>query len=522
MISKKNRSKLRKKFLFKKYKYLSPLIATILLVVVSVIIISVIVNWGSAFTRKSLDDISKDSDLKRDDTLFSSFQTYQQRSDGFVFKNLSNKKVEFTHYKIISEDAFKFSDILLPFDSTLQVSSGGQVSIPILCSPSSSYHVNLVTSEGTYVTVPINNIDSELNSCNSPEIPDLVCLGINDNGSGTSEEDPIVICSVDDLNNVRNGLDKHYKLGRNLDLNVSPYNEGEGWLPIGKYPSEGFTGHFDGDRYIINNLYINRPTMDSVGLFARNCDWFEDNAFGAVIKNVVLKDVNVIGDLQVGSLIGFVFSEYEVEISNCSSTGFVFGFSHVGGLVGSNGVGSTVFNSYFTGSVSGFSSVGGLVAYNDGSILNSYSNASIFGNNTVGGLIAFNGNFGNITNSYSLGDVTRLSGSIWSVFGGFLADKYNDAVTNCYSIGKVIYDDEIDPTDKGFSSSSISGNNYWDIETSLQITSGTGATGLTTIEMKDPNNFVGWDFDTVWAIEEGITYPYLRSITYDINNPKPQ
>jgi len=461
-------------------KSISPLIATILLVVVSVIIISVLLNWGSAFTRKSLDDVSKTSDLKRDDTLFSSFQTYQQRSDGFVFKNLSNKKVEFTHYKIISEDAFKFSDILLPFDSTLQVSSGGQVSIPILCSPSSSYHVNLVTSEGTYVTVPINNIDSELNSCNSPEIPDLVCLGINDNGSGTSEEDPIVICSVDDLNNVRNGLDKHYKLGINLDLNVSPYNEGEGWLPIGN-SSTKFSGSLNGSIYTISNLYINRPTTDYQGLFG-----YTD--VSVIINNIKLENVNVTGSAFVGGLVGF----NEGMILNSYSSGSVSG-NRVGGLIGVD-TGGFISNCYSNGFVFGIGAyIGGLVGYLDkGSIYNSYSTSSVFGGQAwgIGGLVG--GLYGSVSvfNSYSTGLVSGTSSAV----GGLVGD-------DCSSSTAILY------------------NSYWDIQTS-ERSSSEGGTGKTTSEMQQQSTFsLEWDFDTVWQIQEGVTYPYLIS---NPQSPPPQ
>ncbi|MFW5991700.1 MAG: hypothetical protein ACOCQN_00735 [Halanaerobiaceae bacterium] len=32
----------------------------------------------------------------------------------------------------------------------------------------------------------------------------------------------------------------------------------------------------------------------------------------------------------------------------------------------------------------------------------------------------------------------------------------------------------------------------------------------TTIEMKQKSTYSGWDFDHVWAIQEEISYPYLR------------
>jgi uncharacterized repeat protein (TIGR02543 family) len=54
-------------------------------------------------------------------------------------------------------------------------------------------------------------------------------------------------------------------------------------------------------------------------------------------------------------------------------------------------------------------------------------------------------------------------------------------------------------------------DSYWDMETSGQTTSaGSGAGGKTTAEMQQQATFVDWDFDDVWAIVEGTTYPYQR------------
>jgi hypothetical protein len=39
------------------------------------------------------------------------------------------------------------------------------------------------------------------------------------------------------------------------------------------------------------------------------------------------------------------------------------------------------------------------------------------------------------------------------------------------------------------------------------------AIGKTTAELKNPNTYVGWDFDDVWAMEPG-QYPYLKNVAY--------
>jgi len=49
----------------------------------------------------------------------------------------------------------------------------------------------------------------------------------------------------------------------------------------------------------------------------------------------------------------------------------------------------------------------------------------------------------------------------------------------------------------------------WDIHTSGQSFSA-GGDPKTTAELKQRSAFAGWDFEEVWAIEEGVSYPYLR------------
>jgi hypothetical protein len=53
---------------------------------------------------------------------------------------------------------------------------------------------------------------------------------------------------------------------------------------------------------------------------------------------------------------------------------------------------------------------------------------------------------------------------------------------------------------------------YWDVETTGQRVSD-GGEGKTSAEMKQRATFVGWDFDGVWQIREGVSYPTLREVT---------
>ena len=78
------------------------------------------------------------------------------------------------------------------------------------------------------------------------------------------------------------------------DIDLSAYSTGESWTPIGT--SNQFTATFDGNGYVIPNLYINTPSINCVGLF-RWCNFAE-------IKNVGLENVDVTGDYEVGGLMG--------------------------------------------------------------------------------------------------------------------------------------------------------------------------------------------------------------------------
>ena len=111
--------------------------------------------------------------------------------------------------------------------------------------------------------------------------------------------------------------------------------------------------------------------------------------------------------------------------------------------------------------ISGSSNVGGLVGFNRGTITNCYSTGSVTGFSFVGGLVGLNIG-GTITNSYW--DINR-SGQSTCVGGG--------------------------------SSSGCTDKNAGNVEPDYWYNSN-----------HPPMD--NWDFSTIWAIEEGVTYPYLQ------------
>lgn len=219
-------------------------------------------------------------------------------------------------------------------------------------------------------------------------------------GNGTQQQ-PYEISTAEQLDKVRNNLQPglYFKLSNDINLNVSPYNEGDGWLPIGSDGS-AFRGNIDGNGHIIRGLTINRSGDSFVGLFGQ----LES---GSTVTNMRLENVNITGNWVVG------------------------------GLAGHNRFGS-ISNSYVTGSINGNHAIGGLVGFNDGTITTSYAAADVNGNYEIGGLVGVNMN-GTITTCYTTGTVsgTNQAGGLVGVNNRIIANSYyNNGSTHQDDTGK--------------------------------------------------------------------------------------
>jgi hypothetical protein len=189
-----------------------------------------------------------------------------------------------------------------------------------------------------------------------------------------------------DLHAVREDLAGQYLLMNDLDSAAPGYaelagpeaDEGKGWQPIGT-SSSMFTGSLDGQGYRIEDLFINRPARNDVGIFGRL-------GTGGIVENVGLVNSSVAGRGTVGGLVGY---NWEGTISNCYYHGAVSGGLTVGGLVGSNS--GTVSNSSYRGTVTGEENAGGLAGYNNqGSVADSYAICNITCPRSPGGVVGRN------------------------------------------------------------------------------------------------------------------------------------
>ncbi|MBK3516996.1 T9SS type A sorting domain-containing protein [Carboxylicivirga marina] len=349
-------------------------------------------------------------------------------------------------------------------------------------------------------------------------------------GTGT-DIDPFIITTLEQLEVVssNNSLwTNHFKLGADIDASTtSASNGGEGFIPIGTSAIK-FTGSFDGDVYSINNLTINRPTIDYIGLFGYTK--------GATIKNIKLINATISGDSYIGGIAGYSLT---TTMDNCSTSGAIDGTDYIGGLVGYAATG-TYTNNVSSANVLGegasmSSYAGGLIGRLGNTsmtvlVSQCYATGSVTANKSyVGGLIGYISYPGEtlvykgVANSYATGNV---EGS--DRVGGFAGDARFGAgrLNHCYSTGTVTLTNGINKGGFAGICSVAPTNCYWNVTTSSETSMYNGAAanenanGLTTTQFESSVNFTGFNFSDVWHIGviseiSSDTRPYLKWQTLD-------
>jgi len=322
-------------------------------------------------------------------------------------------------------------------------------------------------------------------------------------GAGTAN-DPYEIPNAVLLNNVRNNLSGHYIQTENIDLDSADFaGDGKGWEAIGTYASP-FTGTYDGQGYLIENIFINRPTTDYVGLFGCMIGTSSDNK--AILRNIKIEGVDITGNKRVGALLGKVNDNHNTLIEYCYAVdGTVKGTGTTGGLVGAN-------NGTLTGPPASNQT---LLRYCFADIDVSYIGTTA-GDIKIGGLVGC-GQRGTIINCFALGNVNGTNGAYNADrVGGLAGCIIQGSITRSYALGSVTGSgDYIGPlTGRGAGLGATDGvfDAFYDAanwQTGFNIL----GTSKTSAELKTESTFtaVGWDFDNIWAIDAGKNngYPYL-------------
>ena len=354
-------------------------------------------------------------------------------------------------------------------------------------------------------------------------------------GSGT-EGDPYQVWTANDLDGVRDHLDKYFIQMADINLGVSPWNENEGWVPIGDGNSDNiedmFRGEYDQNNFTISGLTINRPSEWHQGLFGRM--WKSKY----INFNVINASVNGLGNVSIicGRLTGIYVTATKTyaHFENGYVEGISKGARTVGDIIGITfdidlNEGVKIYNchtdvniiidkTYYTEVYS----IGGIIGSGEHTNIQECSSKGTISMEDsldaeyvyyIGGIAGYlGGSASNTENSYSRKNFENIYAtgagyidSIGGCFGYFLTN--NNTTKNCYSTGSIPLSGA---TIGGFMGNYVSGtitNCYYDSETSGQSDTGKG-TPKTTAEMiypySDPDNvYIDWDFHTVWAHDKG-------------------
>jgi hypothetical protein len=241
----------------------------------------------------------------------------------------------------------------------------------------------------------------------------------------------IAITNASELQNMSSDLNADYYLVNDIDCtNTKNWNGGKGFIPIGDSLNR-FNGTLEGGRYNLTNLYFN--TSDYYrGLFGYTNTTVR-------ISNVTLVNVTIIGGKDnCGGLVGY----NQGTVTNCHVNGSFEGSNYIGGLIGYD-LGGTILDCSSSGYVKGYTDYcGGLVGFLEDSFVNNgNSSSTINGTEDVGGLIG--AAFGSIyiNNSYSTGVVYGTGDWI----GGFIGYLSEGTINNSFSTSDIIANTTVGP-----------------------------------------------------------------------------
>lgn len=154
--------------------------------------------------------------------------------------------------------------------------------------------------------------------------------------------------------------------------------------------------------------------------------------------------------------------------------------------------------------------MGGLVGaeYANSEIRTSYALGNVFTGDTgyVGGFAAYAS--GNIQDAFAMGHVQ--SGNA-SYIGGFLGE-FGGILKNVYSRGFIVAGSNSHTgglVGDNFGSQELT-SSYWDLESSgMSSDAHSESIGLTSVQMKNQSNYIDWDFNSTWNMDEEDGAPSL-------------
>ena len=280
----------------------------------------------------------------------------------------------------------------------------------------------------------------DASSRTNPALMELISLPLNKfEGEGTVEN-PYLIKTFGDFDQVRNNLTSHFALANDIDM------ENRAFRPI----DGTFTGSIDGRNHIVKNLYLTTTERGAIfNEFGQRPADEEETAASAVIKNITFNGVdfyregtqfgtkpysilavnaryaefdkvNVVNPVVNISGVNVNFGVFatvadNVKVTDCSVKDADINLERGTGVAGfvSDARGSEFKNILVTGSIKGRTNVGGVIGITNSystSVENAHVNAQIEATTaTAGGVIGANNSRSTVRNSIVEGTLTASS-----------------------------------------------------------------------------------------------------------------
>ena len=346
-------------------------------------------------------------------------------------------------------------------------------------------------------------------------------------GSG-SEDDPFLIGKIEHLvwmgENITNVSAKCFRLAADIDASETKnWNNGRGFLPIG-YISENsgrpasFCGTFDGGGHVISNLFINRKKQPAsffakIGMIFQKRDFSPDviknltdiSKGTAVIKDLALVDCNFVGKNLAAGL------SDEIEYALISRV-------------------------YISGTLKSDRLTAGIAEKCENSCLdeceidlkfdNRFSDAACFFSSSKNAYLKNCLSLGSF--QYSQDPTYEKSLKLkYTTPLHRLSPYHNKRPLSCFSItlsgeGRLnLYNclvlNSLLSTKRKywlycFSNSEDLQNSFYSTDNLQKDPKDEDLGGLPNSKLMDKSTYVGWDFDSVWEIEDGKSFPKLRRI----------
>ncbi|MDD3079945.1 MAG: GLUG motif-containing protein [Paludibacter sp.] len=400
--------------------------------------------------------------------------------------------------------------------------STGSVDLNKLVVTNNAKNAIAFTTDNSNITIDANNVLTMNSAVSSVETATITISPKADfnltSGSPTSftvalvpnDADPVEISTVSGLAIVETYPAKNYKLMADLDLTGVTF---DGLCSI----DVPFTGTFDGNGHVISNVTNTKwadqkAKVKGTGLF--------NATKGATIKKLGVESALITGiDQNVGGIIGQMQGGLieECYVSNSQ----INGYDHVGSLVGGvndynndkSGAGATVRNCYGDANVYSTNyQAGGLTGtVMKGIVENCYFTGNVKdANDRAVGLAGYHDNSSAVAGDVIIQNNVNLADSILSknyeltnLVRIFDDNSRTCTMANNYSISSTVlgkYD---------LSSFAVA-------TTELTVDGRNGANMTADTDAKTQafySGTMGWNFASIWKINEGVSYPELQAFS---------